>query len=75
MRRKMSICRAVISMMMSLSLSSVRVLTFSSASRRLPVGLGLVMSLRSGEVERATLRWMVSGTGSGTGAGRSSRSW
>ena len=73
MRRKMSMLRAVIRMMMSLILSSERVLTLSSAIRRFPVVLGPVMRRGTGDVESTTWRRRVSGVGSGTGEGRRSR--
>ena len=74
-RRKISMWRVVMRTMMSFSLSSERVLTFSSATRRLPVGPGPVTRRECGEEERVTLLRMVSGVGSGTGDGARSRSW
>ena len=74
-RRKMSMWRAVMRTMMSLSLSSERVLTLSSATRRFPVGPGLVMRRECGDEERVTLLRMVSGLGSGMGDEARSRSW
>ena len=74
-RRKMSMWRAVMRTMMSLSLSSERVLTLSSATRRLPVGPGLVTRRDCGDEERVTLLRMVSGLGSRMGDEARSRSW
>ena len=74
-RRKMLIWRAVMRTMMSLSLSSERVLTLSSATRRFPVGPRLVMRRECGDEERVTLLRMVSGLGSGMGDEARSRSW
>ena len=67
--------RAVMRSIISLSLSSERVLTFSSAIRRLPVVAGPVTRRGLGEEDSVMLLRMVSGVGSGIGDGARLRRW
>ena len=72
-RSAMSMVNASMRMMMSRSLSSERVFTFSSAMRRLPVGAGPV-TVRAIAVEESVIRRrIVSGSGGAYGTGARSR--
>ena len=67
--RATSIANVAIRMMMSLSLSSERVFTLSSAIRRLPVGAGPVTVLGMAVEDRVMRRSSVSGSVGACGTG------
>ena len=67
--------KVAIRMMMSRNLSSDRVLTLSSAMRRLPVGAGPVTDLGMAVEDRVMRRRTVSGSVGACGTGIRSITW